>query len=156
MGKFGRWTGDGQEMEGESKSETHSRKCCQMFGGEREHSNRKLILSPMLACLCQGKKRFTPTTSLPMNPIKSPFSFLMSHELQLTEPASEMSRLIAGGSGPSLPNFFTYERYGSGATSTIMPSQWLKSSLHMLSKQTDGKKKRPSSEREFRHLTVLN
>ncbi|MCJ8735286.1 hypothetical protein PDJAM_G00245110 [Pangasius djambal] len=126
---------DGQEPKGELKNETEQM-LPNVLGIERTWQ-WEADTQPYGGMSLPGQENVQSNHLSAHESHQSPFSFLMSRELQLTEPESELSALTASGSAASLPKFSTYERYSSGATSTIAPGPWLKSSLLTLSRETE-------------------
>lgn len=126
---------DGQELEGESKSET-KQILPDVLGRERT-SQWKADTQPYVGMSLPGQEKVQSNHLSAHESHLSPFSFLMSRELQNTEPESEMSVLMANGTDASLPKFSTHERNSSAARSTITPGPWLKSSRVTLSREIE-------------------
>lgn len=126
---------NGQELEGESKSET--RQMLPDILGREKTWQWEVDTQPYVGKSLPGQEKVQPNSTSAHESHLSPFSFLMSHEHQLPEPESEMSAMIANMSAASLPTFTTQERFRSGATSTIVPGPWLKSSLLTATRELD-------------------
>lgn len=116
---------DRQELKGEPRIETEQM-LSNVWGKERTWQQDVHTLPYV------GMSEKIQSHHLSAPPSRSPFSFLMSN--QLTAPKSEMNALMASGSPPS-----PYKRYSSGATNTITPSPWLRSSLLTLGREMDNR-----------------